>query len=893
MKSDRMSLVGVIVAAVLLPAVGAQAIVRYVALDGSGTNGQSWATAYGTIQAAINDPLMVGGGEIRVKQGTYQIKESIAVTKAVRIYGGYVGSGDTRNWTLYQTTVNGGYEAFHCFHVTGNATIDGFALMGGSALGSLGGGGGIAVVERTATISNCLFKTNRIGGFGAGLATVRANGTKVVSCTFTQNSAGLTGGAIYNEGGTGLEITNCTFTQNSANDSGGAIHNIQCGVTISGCLFQSNRAGTEIVGVAGGVLNEGSPAIITNCTFSGNAAPQGAGIFNYASNARIEGCLFANCATDTINGGGIYNNAGSPTITSCLFQQNAVVDQGGAIVDDGSGAKFINCIVWRNFAQNAGGAIYIAKNTSATPGLAPQFINCTIYGNGTGVQGGAVYSEKTPSTFANCIIWGNSAGFENPGIYSEAGPSAGQPTARYCDIQGDSMYPGTANLRADPVLGDPSQGDFSLDFDSPCLDTGSNADVLTILKDYEDAPRVVDGDGNGSVIVDIGACEFQGTANHLKQGEIMRSVVYDDPSDSTATYTFMLRLVTDDALTAIEFRAPGGTTLYQIPSDASTSSGGVRTYHRVDGKVHTWEYWAGASDPSALAAFGDGTYRIIAHFRNGAQTETQIAYLVPGTASPISQPVQRPIIQAPIHGANVASPVTFSWEACTDPSANSIYLTITNSSTDQNVAGDVLAKTATASAPYTLSVGTFDGEVGFASLYDKVLGSDGTPFRCGKTVLVGVRFTVPYNAVYRFWSAAGGRHFYTLKETEKQKLIDNYSSYWSFEGVAFNASSTKASDRLLPVYRFWSGQAHFYTISETERNKLVANYGNVWTPEGIAFYAYPEGAEPPECKAVYRFWNVTNSTHFFTINEAEANKLMTTYSHIFNYEGVAFYAYPP
>lgn len=95
MNSDRMSLVSVIVAALLLPAAGAQAVIRYVSTDGSNTDGLTWATAYKTIQAAIGDPLMVGGGEIRVKQGVYGTGLEIEVRKAVRILGGYSGAGDT------------------------------------------------------------------------------------------------------------------------------------------------------------------------------------------------------------------------------------------------------------------------------------------------------------------------------------------------------------------------------------------------------------------------------------------------------------------------------------------------------------------------------------------------------------------------------------------------------------------------------------------------------------------------------------------------------------------------------------------------------------------------------------------------------------------------------
>jgi serralysin len=92
----------------------------------------------------------------------------------------------------------------------------------------------------------------------------------------------------------------------------------------------------------------------------------------------------------------------------------------------------------------------------------------------------------------------------------------------------------------------------------------------------------------------------------------------------------------------------------------------------------------------------------------------------------------------------------------------------------------------------------------------------------------------------------------------------------------------------VPVYHR-SGQAHFYTINAAEKDKLIVQYSNVWTPEGVAFYAFPEGAEPPECKAVYRFWNATNGTHFFTISDKEADKIIAS---IIAPTGVRS-AYPP
>jgi hypothetical protein len=69
-----------------------------------------------------------------------------------------------------------------------------------------------------------------------------------------------------------------------------------------------------------------------------------------------------------------------------------------------------------------------------------------------------------------------------------------------------------------------------------------------------------------------------------------------------------------------------------------------------------------------------------------------------------------------------------------------------------------------------------------------------------------------------------------------------------------------------PVYRFWSPvlQRHFYTIREGEKNKLEAKYSDVWQFEKVAYYAFA-GATDPIAAPVYRFWSASLQTHFYTI----------------------------
>jgi hypothetical protein len=151
----------------------------------------------------------------------------------------------------------------------------------------------------------------------------------------------------------------------------------------------------------------------------------------------------------------------------------------------------------------------------------------------------------------------------------------------------------------------------------------------------------------------------------------------------------------------------------------------------------------------------------------------------------------------------------------------------------------------------------------------------------------------PNVAVYRFWSPVQSSHFYTISEQERDMLIRDFPSVWTYEGVAYHTFGAAADVDLKPVYRFWSGEhgVHFYTINEQERDIIIRDYGYVWAYEGVAFYAYPEGHQPTGTKPVYRFWSSNLSRHFYTISEPEKQMIVDQYSYTWGLEGVAWYAY--
>jgi hypothetical protein len=178
-------------------------------------------------------------------------------------------------------------------------------------------------------------------------------------------------------------------------------------------------------------------------------------------------------------------------------------------------------------------------------------------------------------------------------------------------------------------------------------------------------------------------------------------------------------------------------------------------------------------------------------------------------------------------------------------------------------------------------------------------GSNGVRIGSGQAYLdnfvleAGTSVPEQLGAVYRFWSPALRSHFYTIDETERDKLLKQYADVWVYEGEVFYAAAAPFDDDLLPLYRFWSPRTgtHLYTIDEREKDRLIKEGKGTWASEGIAFYVYPEGRQPKETKPVYRFLNKMNSAQFYTISERERDWLLKNYPSVFTLEGIGFYTY--
>ena len=219
---------------------------------------------------------------------------------------------------------------------------------------------------------------------------------------------------------------------------------------------------------------------------------------------------------------------GSPTVTNCTFRDNFASTRGAAVYVGPTAFQLTNCAFLGNTAEDPaamnpqpadGGAVYAGSGSTLT------VVNCTFVDN-TAVMGtgGGLFSFLGTTTVANCIFWDNM-----PDQIDSTGLT---PAVTFSDVQGGGFF---APSNINELPGFVGANDVRLVASSPCIDIGNNsvvpADVLDVdgdedvsekLPDLGGNDRVVDGDSDkmATVIVDMGAYEFQAGAQSSCFGDI-------------------------------------------------------------------------------------------------------------------------------------------------------------------------------------------------------------------------------------------------------------------------------------------------------------------------------------------------------------------------------------
>ena len=227
---------------------------------------------------------------------------------------------------------------------------------------------------------------------------------------------------------------------------------------------------------------------IENFTLTNGLRPSpgyGGGICcRYCSNLSVENCAIVD--NQAHSGGGIYLYRVSGSVSDCLIRENEASYGGGGInCWWGCDMVFNRDIIAYNQAEKGGG-IYIEGTAD--------IVHCDIVGNTAASSGGGINFFGGTAYIRNSIISDNS----RYGINGEL--DIYYFTARYSDVgentpgninANPARYTTIGTIPSDPGFVDPENGDFSLQSNSPCRDTG------------EDIGEPFLGDGP-----DMGALEF-------------------------------------------------------------------------------------------------------------------------------------------------------------------------------------------------------------------------------------------------------------------------------------------------------------------------------------------------------------------------------------------------
>jgi parallel beta-helix repeat protein len=378
---------------------------------------------------------------------------------------------------------------------------------------SPGRGGAMSVLDSNVVLSDSLVFSNTAASNAGGLYIVNSTG-RAVGNTIQHNVSGGGGGGIFVWQDSTFEIFDNLIEHNVGNGQGGIGVSVGADVQIISNTIQHNES---LVHWGGGIGVDGAMVVISGNLILSNTVRNhgGGGIQVIGGTDLVE--IRNNVIEHNIanGGGGMALASGSAVVAGNTVRHNTARVFFGGGMTVGSGDAYL---VERNvIAHNTGGGI------RAEP-AASTFVNNLVYGNTEDqmIMYGSQHITVTNNTFvglatddgitigdggypliANNIIAGNARGIYASGTVT--------PTLVHNNLWDNAVAhyqgvtPGADDVLCDPDFVAPASKDYHLGICSCAVDAGINTGAPG--DDYDGDTRPVDGDGDGTATVDIGADE--------------------------------------------------------------------------------------------------------------------------------------------------------------------------------------------------------------------------------------------------------------------------------------------------------------------------------------------------------------------------------------------------
>ncbi|NMB76862.1 MAG: PKD domain-containing protein [Myxococcales bacterium] len=238
------------------------------------------------------------------------------------------------------------------------------------------------------------------------------------------------------------------------------------------------------------------------------------GVHNYATGTMITQSEITGSGT-----AGLYANQGSLTGDALYLHHNGTSSSSTAVsVASGASASLTNALIYRN----TGYGVYSDSGTTS-------LVNCTVHANSSY----GLYFWYGTATLKNSIVSQNNS----QGIYTYSTSY----TASYNDVWGNTsgnQNGGSNSISLDPIYVNATEDNLHLQPNSPCIDTGTGTGSPD--HDIENQPRPLQGRDPGSPLWDMGAYEFNRTANRYPVADAgpNRTVIKDEPASFSGSGSY-------------------------------------------------------------------------------------------------------------------------------------------------------------------------------------------------------------------------------------------------------------------------------------------------------------------------------------------------------------------